>query len=360
LGEHITKEELVMNEIKPWMERLRNYREFVLMRTAPAVDALYHANFSMEQLRTRAEMPEALEEDGNVEIENNIISISTKGGYTVHVDNSGNILRDSTQARGIFTSHMLQLLDALLVQMNENLRAHVSSQEVTISIDDYLQLRDIKDESKFKHQSKLIRNSLEVLAAISIDFDGRSKRPGNDGTAAFIGMRLLTSNGKIHLKNREIRVEFTEKFMNYMKTRTTLMPYFGFMAQLDISNELAYAFARKLCQQYFNKANRSLGTYCRLRISSLIAVCPVLEGSADKTKDAAKKRKKNIYDRVGDALDSLCGYIVYGLQDGSKEVDLSDSFNWSYKYFCRLKIQFGVEELGSYQTKYKSQKKSAS
>jgi len=341
-----------------WMERLCDYREFALMRTAPAVDALYYANFSMEQLRKRAALPEALKE-GNVKIENDIISISVKGGYTIHIDNSGDVLRDSTQARGIFTPHMFVMLDVLLVQMNENLRAHVSPQEVTISIDDYLQLRDIQDESKFKHQSTLIRNSLDVLAAISIDFDGRSKRPGNDGAAAFNGMKILAFNNKYRFQNRQLRVKFTEEFSTYIQNRTTLMPYFGFMPQLDISGELTYAFARKLCQQFFNKGSQFLKTHCRLSIGALVAVCPVLEDSADKTKEAAQKRKRNIYNRVINALDALCGYIVYGLLDGSKEVDLSSSLNWSYKHFCRLKVEFAVEELGSYQIRHVSRKKSA-
>jgi len=349
---------------RPWTERLRNYREFALMKTAPAVDAIYYANYSMEQLRKRAELPEALEKDGNVKIENGIISISTKGGYTVHIDNSSGVLRDSTQARGIFTPHMLQLLDVLLVQMEENIRAHASPQEIIISMDDYLQLRGIHEQasegSNYKYQCGLIRSSLDVLAAISIDFDGSSKRPGKDGAATFTGMRLLTSNGKRHLKKREIRVTFTKEFTDYMQSRTTLMPYFGFMPQLSVASELTYSFARKLCQQYFNKGNRYSGTYCRLTIGSLIAVCPVLEDAADKTMEAAQKRKRNIYNRVRDALDDLYGYIVYGLQDGSREIDLSGSLNWTYKYFCRLKIQFGIEELGSYQIRYASQKKSAS
>jgi len=348
---------------RPWTERLRNYREFALIKTAPAVDAIYYANYSMEQLRKRAEQPESQGESSKVNIEKNIISIETKGGYTVHVDNSSDVLRKSTQARGIFTPHMLQLLDVLLVQMEENIRAHASPQEVIISMDDYLQLRDIHEQasegSNYKYQCGLIRSSLEVLAAISIDFDGRSKHPGKDGAAAFTDMRLLTSNGKSHLINRKIRVTFTKEFTEYMQSRTTLMPYFGFMSQLSVASELTYSFARKLCQQFFNKGNQFLKTYCRLSIGALVAVCPVLEDFADKTKDAAKKRKRNIYNRVVDALDALCGYIVYGLLDGSKEVDLSSSLNWSYKHFCRLKVQFAVEELGSYQIRHVSRKESA-
>lgn len=333
-----------------WMERLCDYRKFALMRTAPAVDALYYANFSMEQLRKRA----ALSEGSTVKIEDNIISILVKGGYTIHIDNSGDVLRDSAQARGIFAPYMFVLLDVLLVQMSENIKAHMSPREITISMDDYLRLRDIDEQAsdghKYKYQCKLIQESLDALASISIDFDGSSKSKKKVQAVPFAGMKILESSGENCVHNHEIQVKFSEEFANYIQGRTTKMPYFGFLPQLDIASELTYAFARKLCQQYVIRWNQMAGRNSCLAMGSLVAVCPVIEDIEGSTKEAAKERRRKIFKKVSQTLDYLGRnqYIASNICAGSDVVDCKGSLKWTFQEFCDFKVRFYLCNCGDY------------
>jgi len=340
---------------RPWTERLCNYSEFALLKTAPALDAIYYANYSMAQLRKLAEQQGTAGESRIVKIENNIISISVKDGYSIHIDNSRDVLRDTAQARGIFTPHMFQLLDVLLVQLEENLQANPSSHEVCISMDDYLRLRGepTSEGSRYKYQCRLIKESLEALAAISIDYDGSSNRTNKTNTPTFSGLKILMSDTVSSVRNHRIQVEFTKDFVAYIQARTTKMPYYGFMLQLDIQSELTYAFARKLCQHYCNRWNQVVGNYNRLSIGSLVAVCPTIEDIDGATKEAAIERRRKVYYKVTKALDYLgrSQYIASNIFSGSNVADFTKSLEWSYQKFRKLMIHFFLCNCGKYKVR---------
>ena len=218
------------------------------------------------------------------------IGIITYDSLTVKLTNYHELTNIKT------STHML--LDAL----TEKLTAQgIGEGDVTLSMDDYMRLRELSDEKAAREQ---VDNDLNILFHAYLSFSERRRGRGNNKD--YIDVHLVESKG---ISKGVIRVQFTKTFLDILGNYPVMpIPLKIFRINAN-KNPNAYALLRKIAEHRNMNAGKPN--------ADIISVKTLLKAAALPTYEELQQSNRAVTQRIIDPFE--------------RDMNInSDSYEWEY------------------------------
>lgn len=209
---------------------------------------------------------------------------------TIETSNPNIVLRTSTH----------KLLDILMLTYSET-----REKEVTISIQDFMKLRGLKDRKTAEEQ---VKEDLATLYSLSASF---RQKEGNK-IVAYNDARIIQGKGQ-SFKNGIIRVKFGDDFFNAMQSYHVMPMPPAFLALNDKHNPNSYHLGRRIAlhkNMNYGKPNEDL-----IGVITLLEACPNL-----RTHEEVYKNGKQSYTQK----------IIDPFYRDMNELEATGIFTWEY------------------------------
>ena len=247
------------------------------------------------------------------------LKITNKDGdFTVEI-------RNFPQTEGLRTS-ALQFLDAITQELT---RSGAKSNNIRLSLSDYMNMRGLKDEKEARKQAKA---DLEILYNLSVHYE--EKRKGKRA-GSFIDVRLIYRKGVI--ENSIICVTLTPDFFEILKNYN-IMPYPQSLYRLrDNNTPNSYYFLRKITEHknmnYF-KPNADI-----ISVETLLNSSPVMPSYDEVSKSDRHYQSRIItpFENDMNALDETFTW-EYCHENGEPLTD-EELANFNYDIFITLLVK---------------------
>ena len=266
----------------------------------------------------------------------NTITIK-KGDFELVIESSNpnTIVRTSTH----------KLLDILMLTYLET-----REKEVTISIQDFMKLRGLKDRKTAEEQ---VKEDLATLYSLSVSFRQKEEKK----IVAYDDIRIIQGKGQA-LKNGIIRVKFGDDFFNAMQSYHIMPMPPAFLALNDRHNPNSYHLGRKIAlhkNMNYWKANADL-----ISINTLLEACPNLRTHEEVHKEGNYKYKEKIiapFERDMNALEET-GIFTWEYCHSNGMPLSNEELEMNYEIFKKLlvKITWHIYPAREIKTKEKKPK----
>ena len=242
----------------------------------------------------------------------------TEGDFSINITD----FSDLTSFKLKTTTY--QLLDALTVALTE---VGAKSPVVSISLDEYMKKRGLKDK---KTTRKQVMNDLDALFNATISFKQKSKGKEFD----FHDMRIIDSKG---IKNGIITVSFGTAFYNTL-LGYTVMPYPSQLWRLNPNNNPnSFYLLRRIAEHKnmnISKKNEDI-----ISVKTLLSSCPYLP-TYDEVMAGDRALNRRIIEPFERDMDALNETFKWSYCN-SKNTPLSDAelINIDFELFKNLLIK---------------------
>ena len=232
---------------------------------------------------------------------------------------------------------VVKLLDILAIKLTKLNHykakdANTLKRTVTFSLDEYINLLDIKD---IKDARKRLKEALDTLYSISLEWEEKSRGEVKNYTK----MRICESQGI----NRGIAsFTFTADMANYLN-QAYIMQYPLELLAISECNPNAYPIARKLALHHSIDNNHKKGTANIISVAKLLEVAPEIP-NIEAVRKVNGSWSERIRGSLEKALDALEGIVSWEYSNSNsvpltdKQLELSD-----YETFIKLFVKFDIK-----------------
>lgn len=189
-----------------------------------------------------------------------------------------------------------------------------------------------------KDARKKIKRELDILYNLSIEFlaPGADNNDSNDWER----FRFLDSVG---ISNGYIHIGFTRKIGREL-SRLPLMQYNRALLRIPATSPNAYRIGYKMAMHYFNDNNVIRGSYCRLKVETLLEQTDLPTMDQLKRTNHTRHWQDRIKEPLEVALDTITGTVIsdweYTRAKGEKLTDAEAANITTYEVFSDLYVQF--------------------
>ena len=237
-------------------------------------------------------------------------------------------------------SGVVKLLDILAIELTKlnHYKATVSNRTVTLPLDKYmtyLGIKKIDNAHNRKSASKRLKEALDTLYSISLEWEEKS---GNK-VKSYTKMRICEAQG---IKRGVASFTFTEDMANYLN-QAYIMQYPLWLLTISERNPNAYPIARKLSLHNSIDNNIKKGTANIISVAKLLEVAPEIPNieAVRAVKGSWSERIRGALEKALDAIGSVVSW-EYSNTKGApltdKQLELSD-----YETFIKLFIKFDIK-----------------
>ena len=256
--------------------------------------------------------------------------------------------------------HSRKLLDMLLVKLSEQLpygeeatrRAIVDKFDVTVTLDEFMELCCLSDKKNAREQ---LRAAAECLFCLSMTFDyevfetkGKLKKRVKKHFSSYLldsteETRNLETDPVI---DSRVCVAFSVKLLEYLCTRYIMPINIKIFTINPHKNPHAYNLARHLAEVYRVRMNK--GQQPRISVKALLAACPELPTVDEIREKGNREYWQKIYEPIERDLNAIAD--IYELVDWhychSNGLPLSDEelANYSFDDWLDFLIEFTLPD----------------
>ena len=237
---------------------------------------------------------------------------------------------------------VVKLLDILAIKLTKSNHykakdANTLKRTVTFSLDEYmtyLGIKNIANANNRKYASKRLKEALDTLYSISLEWEEKSRGEVKNYTK----MRICEAQGI----NRGIAsFTFTADMANYLN-QAYIMQYPLELLAISECNPNAYPIARKLALHHSIDNNHKKGTANIISIAKLLEVAPEIP-SIETVRAVNGSWGERIKGALEKALDTISDIIPWEYSNSKgapltdSQLDISD-----YDTFIKLYIKFDI------------------
>ena len=237
---------------------------------------------------------------------------------------------------------VVKLLDILAIKLTKLNHykakdANTLKRTVTFSLDEYmtyLGIKNIANANNRKYASKRLKEALDTLYSISLEWEEKSRGEVKNYTK----MRICESQGI----NRGIAsFTFTADMANYLN-QAYIMQYPLDLLSISERNPNAYPIARKLALHHSIDNNHKKGTANIISIAKLLEVAPEIP-NIEAVRKVNGSWSERIRGSLEKALDTISDIIPWEYSNSKgapltdSQLDISD-----YDTFIKLYIKFDI------------------
>ena len=237
---------------------------------------------------------------------------------------------------------VVKLLDILAIKLTKLNHykakdANTLKRTVTFSLDEYmtyLGIKNIANANNRKDASKRLKEALDTLYSISLEWEEKSRGEVKNYTK----MRICESQGI----NRGIAsFTFTADMANYLN-QAYIMQYPLDLLSISERNPNAYPIARKLALHHSIDNNHKKGTANIISVAKLLESAPEIP-SIEVVRAGNQSWSDRIKDRLEKALDAI-GHTISWEYSNSKGAPLTEKqlAMADYETFSKLYIKFDI------------------
>lgn len=198
------------------------------------------------------------------------------------------------------------------------------ARQIDFSVKEYLEKRQLKDR---KTAVEKLNKAAKCLYALSI----RVKKEDSSTTYARVLDAINIQEGESYVKNGKISVNFTMDYARFISNYGSILIMPDAIAQLNTKTyPHAYRIGRKLYLNYRENYGRDQAT--RLKVKTLLAVCPDLPSIEKTAKTRHYNRIMDPFERNLDALAEI-GAIKGWHYCNSKGVPLTDEQLTDFNFY---------------------------
>ena len=242
-----------------------------------------------------------------------------KGDFELVIENSNpnTVIRTSTH----------KLLDILMLTYSET-----REKEVTISIQDFMKLRGLKDRKTAETQ---VKEDLATLYNLSASFRQKEGKK----IVAYNDIRIIQGKGQA-LKNGIIRVKFGDDFFYAIQSYHIMPMPPAFLALNDRHNPNSYHLGRRIAlhkNMNYGKPNEDL-----IRIDTLLEACPNLKTHEEVYKNGGRHYNDKIiepFERDMDALEATEIFTWEYCHSNAVPLTNKELENLNYEIFKNLLVK---------------------
>lgn len=235
---------------------------------------------------------------------------------------------------------VVKLLDILAIKLTElnHYKAKASKRTVTFSLDEYmtyLGIKNIDNANTRKEARKRLKEALETLYSISLEFEEKSRGEVKN----YKKMRICEAQG---INRGIVSFTFTEGMANYLNQAYIMQYPLGLLA-ISERNPNAYPIARKLALHNSINNNIKKGTANIISVAKLLEVAPEIP-NIEAVRKANGSWSERIRGALEKALDAMEGVVSWEYSNSKsiplteKQLELSD-----YETFIKLFIKFNIK-----------------
>ena len=237
---------------------------------------------------------------------------------------------------------VVKLLDILAIKLTKSNHykakdANTLKRTVTFSLDEYmtcLGIKNIDNANNRKYASKRLKEALDTLYSISLEWEEKSKGK----VINYTKMRICEAQGI----NRGIAsFTFTADMANYLN-QAYVMQYPLELLAISECNPNAYPIARKLALHHSIDNNHKKGTANIISVAKLLEVAPEIP-SIETVRAVNGSWGERIKGALEKALDTISDIIPWEYSNSKgapltdSQLDISD-----YDTFIKLYIKFDI------------------
>ena len=229
---------------------------------------------------------------------------------------------------------VVKLLDILAIKFakSNHYKAKNPNRTVTFSLDEYINLLDIKD---IKDARRRLKEALDTLYSISLEWEEKSKGK----VINYTKMRICEAQG---INRGVASFTFTADMANYLN-QAYIMQYPLELLAISERNPNAYPIARKLALHHSIDNNHKKGTANIISVAKLLESAPEIPNieAVRKVNGSWSERIRGLLEK---ALDALEGIVSWEYSNGNsvpltdKQLELSD-----YETFIKLFVKFDIK-----------------
>ena len=228
---------------------------------------------------------------------------------------------------------VVKLLDILAIKFakSNHYKAKNPNRTVTFSLDEYINLLDIKD---IKDARRRLKEALDTLYSISLEWEEKSKGK----VINYAKMRICEAQG---IERGIASFTFTSDMANYLN-QAYIMQYPLELLAISERNPNAYPIARKLALHHSIDNNHKKGTANIISIAKLLEVAPEIP-SIETVRAVNGSWGERIKGALEKALDTISDIIPWEYSNSKgapltdSQLDISD-----YDTFIKLYIKFDI------------------
>ena len=229
---------------------------------------------------------------------------------------------------------VVKLIDILAIKFakSNHYKAKNPNRTVTFSLDEYINLLDIKD---IKDARRRLKEALDTLYSISLEWEEKSK----GRVINYTKMRICEAQGI----NRGIAsFTFTSDMANYLN-QAYIMQYPLDLLSISERNPNAYPIARKLALHHSIDNNHKKGTANIISVAKLLESAPEIP-SIEVVRAGNGSWSVRIKGKLEKALDAIGGILSWeycntkGSPLTDKQLEIAD-----YETFIKLFIKFNIK-----------------
>lgn len=209
---------------------------------------------------------------------------------------------------------------------------------VTLSLDEYMTYLGIKNINNYNNRrsaSKRLKEALETLYSISLEFEEKS----GDKVKSYKKMRICEAQG---INRGVASFTFTESMANYLN-QAYIMQFPIELLAISECNPNTYPIARKLALHHSIDNNHKRGTANIISVAKLLEVAPEIPNieTVREKNGSWNERIKGALEKALDAIEDIVSWEY----SNSKSVPLTDTqLELSdYKTFIKLFIKFNIK-----------------
>ncbi len=229
---------------------------------------------------------------------------------------------------------VVKLLDILAIKFakSNHYKAKDPNRTVTFSLDEYINLLDIKD---IKDARKRLKEALDTLYSISLEWEEKSKGK----VINYAKMRICEAQG---IERGIASFTFTTRMAQYLN-QSYIMQFPIELLAISERNPNAYPIARKLALHHSIDNNIKRGTANIISVAKLLEVAPEIPNieAVRAVNGSWSERIKGALEKALDAIGSVVSW-EYSNTKGApltdKQLEISD-----YETFIKLFVKFDIK-----------------
>ena len=229
---------------------------------------------------------------------------------------------------------VVKLLDILAIKFakSNHYKAKNPNRTVTFSLDEYINLLDIKD---IKDARRRLKEALDILYSISLEWEEKSKGK----VINYAKMRICEAQG---IERGIASFTFTTRMAHYLN-QSYIMQFPIELLAISERNPNAYPIARKLSLHNSIDNNIKRGTANIISVAKLLEVAPEIP-NIEAVRAVNGSWSVRIKGKLEKALDAIGGILSWeycntkGSPLTDKQLEISD-----YETFIKLFIKFNIK-----------------
>lgn len=235
---------------------------------------------------------------------------------------------------------VLDILAIKLTEMNHYKAKNPNTlkRTVTFSVKEYMNylgIKNIDNAHNRKSASKRLKEALDTLYSISLEWEERS----NGKVISYTKMRICEAQG---INRGVASFTFTEDMANYLN-QAYIMQYPLELLAINERNPNAYPIARKLALHHSIDNNHKKGTANIISVAKLLEVAPEIPNieTVRKKNGSWNERIRGALEKALDAIEDIVSW-EYSNTKGApltdKQLEIAD-----YETFMKLFIKFNIK-----------------